>query len=254
MQSLMIENKMRQKLAAIQFMPACDTHALLIICHGFRGAKENGGKIYAFTERINQLGVGVIAFDFSGSGQSEGDFSSLTLTRQVQDLQAVIDYLDARYDLPIILLGRSFGGATVLAGGAFDERVKAFIVWSTPVFLEKTFSAMLPEEVRSLQSGQMVLIHDEAGDYYLDASFIRDFEHHDMDRYLRAIHSKPVLIIHAQDDEIVPAENAMHMHRLLEKSKLVLVEDAGHRFMEKIQYREDLTLDWLQEYLNHQDE
>jgi len=252
LQSMYIENQSGKKLAAYQCLPEADLRLLLVICHGFRGAKENGGRIFTFAERLNKLGIGVVAFDFSGSGQSEGEFSTLTLSRQAADLQSVIDELHARYKLPMVLLGRSFGGTTVIAGGAADERIRAYILWSTPIFLEKTFAAMIPEEYKSLQTGQIAHIHDAAGSYDLGSDFIRDFACHDMEGYLKAMHSKPVLIIHAEDDEIVPAENAVYMANQLEKSKLFLIEQAGHRFLQKIEQREDLTIKWLEKLIEEQ--
>lgn len=252
MQSISIYNKKNgHKLAAYLFMPDTEPRLFLVVCHGFRGAKENGGKIFDFASRVNELGAGVLAFDFSGSGRSEGDFSAMTLSRQVSDLQAVIDYLYAQYHLPLVLLGRSFGGSTVLAGGAGDDRVAAYILWSTPIFLAETFAAMIPEEYRSLQEGQTVHICDDAGEFDLGSEFILDFTRHDMEKYLQAIHTKPVLIVHARDDELVPAENAAYMNSHLPNAKLFLVEEAGHRFLEKTKLREDLTLDWLQKCINN---
>jgi pimeloyl-ACP methyl ester carboxylesterase len=82
LQNIKIINGRGEKLAAIIFRPGEDPHILVIICHGFRGGKENGGRIYPFAERLNQLGVAVIAFDFGGSGESEGEFSNMTLSGQ----------------------------------------------------------------------------------------------------------------------------------------------------------------------------
>lgn len=248
MQSISIENKDGHKLAAYLFMPESKPLLFLVICHGFRGAKENSGRIFGFARRVNELRAGVLAFDFSGSGESEGDFSAMTLSRQASDLTAVIDYLHIQYGLPVILLGRSFGGSTAIAAGAGDERVAAFILWSTPVFLEETFTAMIPDEYKNLPLGQIIHIQDEAGEFDLGSGFIQDFAHHDIDSYLQAMQNRPVLIIHAQDDEVVPVKNVIYMQQKLPQAQLLLVEEAGHRFLAKTKHREDLTLEWLQKY------
>lgn len=152
MQTISINNKHGERLAAYLFLPGLKPRFFLIVCHGFRGAKENGGRIYQFANRVNGLGGGLLAFDFSGSGKSEGDFLHMTLTRQADDLRCVIDYLSIHYNLPLVLLGRSFGGSTVIAGGT-GEKVLAYILWSTPVFLTKTFATMIPDEYNNLQAG-----------------------------------------------------------------------------------------------------
>lgn len=250
MQSIWINNKHDEKLAAYLFLPEREPRFFLIICHGFRGAKENGGRIFQFARRVNDLGGGVLAFDFSGSGASEGDYARMTLTRQADDLRSVIDYLADGYDLPLVLLGRSFGGSTVIAGGAAEPRVAAYILWSTPIFMTKTFAAMIPEQYKDLQAGQIVHIYDEAGDYELESGFIRDLAQHNMDQYLLAMSAKPVLIIHARDDEIVTVENAQYVNSKLSRAGLHIIDEAGHRFLEKTGFREKLTLDWLEKTID----
>lgn len=248
MESIKINNHNNEKLAAYLFLPEHKPRFLLIVCHGFRGAKENAGRIFNFAARVNEVGGIVCAFDFSGSGESDGVFQHVTLSRQADDLRAVINTMSVRYDLPLVLLGRSFGGSTVIAGGAGDK-VRGCILWSTPVYLTETFTAMLPEADQNMAPGQLIKIHDAAGDYELDAAFLQDLAGHDMDQYLQFLQDKEVLIIHARDDEIVPAENALYLSSRLPGSSLYMIEEAGHRFMEKTELRENLTLQWLEKLI-----
>lgn len=245
MQELFISNKHNQKLSAYLWEPPTLARYMVIICHGFRGGKENGGKIFAFAEKLQKLGLGVLAFDFSGSGNSEGNFLNNTLSRQADDLRQVIDFINDKYSLPVILLGRSFGGSTILAGGSGDLRVAGFILWSTPVFMHETFAGMIPEEYRLLQQGRIIRIEDDAGEYSLHPDLITDFDRHDMDVYLHKIKSLPTLIVHANDDEVVKPANAQHMKDLLTNGSLFMMDNAGHRFLDKIEAREAITIEWL---------
>lgn len=245
METLFINNKNGQRLAALIFEPPASGGHMVIICHGFRGGKENSGKLHGFAVRLQELGMGVIAFDFRGSGASDGEFALMTLTSQASDLQTVIDYAHHQYGRPVILLGRSFGGSTVLAGGSGDERVAGYVLWSAPVFLEKTFAQIMAEAYNDLLAGENATINDDAGEYRLQPYLIRDFGQHDMDQYLRGIGTRPVLIIHAEDDETVAAENPLYIKERLPDSTLYMVDNAGHRFLDKIRLREDLTLEWL---------
>lgn len=245
MQDVIIVNKQNLKLSAYLWEPPAQARYMVVICHGFRGAKENGDKIFAFADKLQKLNLGVLAFDFSGSGKSEGDFINITLSRQAHDLHQVVDYLSGKYSLPIILLGRSFGGSTVLAGGAGDERIAGYIFWSTPVFLHETFAAMIPEEYKLLCEGHIAGIRDEAGEYFLHPDLIRDFDRHGLDDCLRQIGSTPTLVVHAEDDEVVDPANARHMGELLQNCSLLTMDHAGHRFLEQIEAREAITIDWL---------
>jgi pimeloyl-ACP methyl ester carboxylesterase len=115
--------------------PGMPCKYILVVCHGFRGRKENSNRIFNFAKQVNELGIGVIAFDFTGCGESDGAFADITVSRQAQDLSLVIQYIHENYKLPVILLGRSMGGSTILAGGAQDSRVEGYI-FLMPFYLE----------------------------------------------------------------------------------------------------------------------
>lgn len=246
MEKISITNAWKQKLSALVFVSENPSYNI-IICHGFRGTKQNAGKIYGFAERLNRAGFNVIAADFAGSGDSEGDFADMTLSHQAGDLNCIIDYTASAFKLPIILLGRSFGGSSILAGGSGDSRIAGFIFWSAPVMLHDTFSVIIARENGQLKSGQIITITDEAGEFKLKHDFIIDFDKHNIDGYLQAIGNRPVLIIHGLNDELVNPDNARYINSHLNNAQMFLVEYADHRFINLTKEREDLTLQWLKE-------
>lgn len=245
MQIININKTNKQKLNALLFWPEMPCHHVIIICHGFRGRKENSGKIFSFSERLNEIGFGVLAFDFSGSGDSDGEFSNVTLTGQAEDLACVINYVYMSYKLPIILLGRSFGGSTVLAGGSGNKHIAGYILWSAPVYLHETFAGIMKEFYDKLKVGQTVLIRDDAGEFLLEPAIIQDFDLHNMPEYFERIGDKPVLTVQGQADEVVAPCNAEHMSKHIKNCNLELIEGADHRFENKTREREDITLKWL---------
>jgi alpha/beta superfamily hydrolase len=176
-QQITINNRDDLRLSALLSFPA-DPRCLIIACHGFRGAKENGGRIYSLGDKLSQIGMALLAFDFQGSGQSEGQYSNLTLTRQASDLQDVINYAHRKYQLPIIVLGRSFGGSTVLAGASQDSRIAGYIFWSTTIFLKETFTGLDPVLADQLEKGNTIILTDEKGNYKLDPDLFQDFANH----------------------------------------------------------------------------
>lgn len=236
----------QDKLASYIFMPERDCSYIVIVCHGFRGGKENGGNIFGFARRLNDIGFGVVAFDFAGSGASSGDFADVTLSRQVDDLGRIINYVEENYHKRVILLGRSFGGSTVLAkAGDNDRRVAGYILWSTPVKLYETFASMA-EAFSSLPAGEVLEIADANGSFHLKPSFIKDFNHHDLEFNLQELGSQPVLIIHGTADDVVDPSNAISIYTNSENAELHIISGADHRFTGNITEREGLTLNWLQ--------
>lgn len=234
-----------RQLASFFFVPEEFTH-IVIICHGFRGTRENGGRIYSFAERLNRIGLAVIAFDFSGSGLSSGAFVDNTLSSQARDLKLVIEHAANRFSRPLILLGRSFGGSAVLAGGSGDKRVAAFIFWSTPVLLEQTFRGMLQSDYDLLVNGQSVTARDDGGTFQIGPELAADFNRHNFEEYAARIGTRPALIIQGGADQIVPAVNGQLLKSLLLNGSLLLLPEADHRFTEHTAWRENETVKWIE--------
>lgn len=245
--SIRIAKPDNQVIAARVFLPPLENlRCILVVCHGFRGSKDNGGRIFDFARRLNALGAGVYAFDFLGSGDSDGEFSEVTLSSQADDLEQVIDFVYTHHKLPIILLGRSFGGSTVIKAGSQDVRVKGFILWSAPVKLQATFATMLGDAYQELEVGQDVMFCDETGMFWISPVLISDFACHDMDEYLGLLGERPVLIIQGMADEVVAPANAHYIFSHCSNAEMVLLEGADHRCTNKTREREDITIKWLE--------
>lgn len=244
MQNISIATPDHIRLAALVSLPE-RPRGLLISCHGFRGAKENAGRIFGLAEKLSRVDIGLLAFDFQGSGQSGGDYKTITLSRQARDLQTVLDYAGRKYDLPLYLLGRSFGGSTVLAGAGKRPEVRGYIFWSTPVFLHKTFAPLLKSAVEQWEQDHTATVADEGGRFELASDFLKDLDRHRMDDYVLSIGNRSVLIVHGLADEIVSPDNARHMAKLLPHAELHLAEGADHRFTDHSERREAITINWL---------
>ncbi|NLW44902.1 MAG: alpha/beta hydrolase [Syntrophomonadaceae bacterium] len=243
-----IPNQEGSRLACLLFLPAEKPRFQLVAAHGFRGAKENSGRIEGFAQKVTALGGSLIAFDFAGSGESEGSFSDMTLTRQAGDLQAVIEHALEREKSPLILLGRSFGGSTVLAAAAREPRVTALVLWSTPVFLTETFFKVKPHEL--ILPSEPLRLSDDKGPFTLNPGFAQDLLRHDFTEYLRAIGNKPMLVIHGEKDTDVDPKNARFVaEQALGEVELHIVPEADHRFTEHHPLRDQITMQWLDSLL-----
>jgi len=234
------------KLAAWLSIPS-NARYLLIICHGFTGAKENRGKIFPFAAALNARGAGVLAFDFSGSGESSGDFSSVTLSSQADDLQWVIQYAEQEFGLSLILLGRSFGGSTIIAMPQQRESIKGYIFWSVPIDLKNTFRKVLGDLYDQLEAGKAVNMMNGDRPFTLQPDLVLEFQKIDLKQNLSALGNKPVLICHGKADEVVAFTDAVNMHQTLSQSSLALVDQADHRFTEFTELRVRITLKWLED-------
>ena len=77
-------------------------------------------------------GFGVVRFDFTGLGRSEGEFSESHFSANVQDLLDVNNYLALNYSAPTLLVGHSLGGAAVISAAAQLDNIKAIATIGAP--------------------------------------------------------------------------------------------------------------------------
>ncbi|MDH7496954.1 MAG: alpha/beta fold hydrolase [Syntrophomonadaceae bacterium] len=244
-----VYNRAGQRLAALLFPARGEVRCGLAVAHGFRGGKENSGRIVQLAEAVAPLGCLVLAFDFTGVGGSEGDYSRLTLTRQADDVAAVVDHLAQRCPR-VVTLGRSLGGSSVLLEAARDARVSGVVLWSTPLHLPQTFARIMPEAYQRMAAGEPARIRDENGEFELCPDFVRDLEQHRLSDCVRSLQHRPLLIIHGAEDEVVPVSHAREIAALAGAgAELHVVDGCDHRFTACPGVREAITAGWLRRLL-----
>ena len=110
------------------------------------------GKDVAAASRIARAltasGIAVLRFDFTGLGNSDGDFSNTNFSSNLQDLLAAVSFLRDEFSAPQLLIGHSLGGAAVLAMASEVPEVKAVVTIGAPYGAEHVkhnFKASLTE-------------------------------------------------------------------------------------------------------------
>ena len=103
----------------------CGSETVVIIGHGVTGNKDRP-LVVALAEGLVASGMSVLRFSFSGNGDSEGRFVDSTITKELSDLSAVIDALEAE-GKRVIYAGHSMGGAVGVSVAAVDKRIQALI-------------------------------------------------------------------------------------------------------------------------------
>ena len=81
---------------------------------------------------LTSNGIAVLRFDFTGLGESEGDFENTNFSSNVEDLIAAAEYLKSNYEAPGILIGHSLGGAAVIFAANRMGHVRAVVTIGAP--------------------------------------------------------------------------------------------------------------------------
>lgn len=208
---------------------------IVITCHGFTGTKEGQGKALAMAEALAETtGWASLLFDFAGNGESEGDFADLTLSGQIADLTAAVDQAEALGYGPVVTLGRSFGGTTVLCQAPRDLRVKAVCTWSAVAFPRRNFPR---ERAKPAANGLLAWDSILGMRVYLKEDFFADLERHDVLACAGLLSPRPLFLCHGDADEIVPVGDVYALWQAAgEPKQLLVVPGADHSY--KNHYRE----------------
>src|SRR5438552_10743749 len=119
------------RLAALLDNPAGEPRAYALFAHCFTCGKD-AHAARRIAEGLTALGVGVLRFDFTGLGGSEGEFANTTFSSNVADLVAAADQLRRTKRAPAILIGHSLGGAAVLAAADEVPEARAVVTIAAP--------------------------------------------------------------------------------------------------------------------------
>lgn len=226
---LSILNASGQKLAALFCRAAVEEAPVIIVCHGFTGSKEGGGRALSMAEALALRGWHTLLFDFSGAGESEGSAEEITLSRQISDLGAVVEWCRRQGLGPLLLTGRSFGGTTALCYAAEDSGIAAVCTWAAVARPADLFCRFVREWPAPGQS--RVALTGEEGTLYISREFFRDLERHDPLRAAAAIAPRPLLVIHGTADQVVPCSQAELIYRAAGAPKSIeRIPGADHRF------------------------
>ena len=205
------------------------------------------------TRSLTEEGIAVLRFDFTGLGNSDGDFANTNFSSNLQDLLAAVDYLKAEYEAPSILIGHSLGGAAVLAMASQVESAKAVVTIGAPHHAEHVmhnFSASV-DEIEKKGEAQVKL---GGRGFTIKKQFIDDIKSHETG-YIGQLR-KALLIMHAPLDKVVSINEAEKIYLEAKHPKsFVSLDDADHLLTKKVdsEYVAKTIAAWVSKYVPFSD-
>jgi alpha-beta hydrolase superfamily lysophospholipase len=200
---------------------------------------------------LTEAGVGVLRFDFTGLGDSEGEFANTSFTSNVSDVVAAAEYLAQNYQAPRLLIGHSFGGAAVIQAARDIPSTVAVATIAAPSefsHLSKTIVSQAPEIERTGEAEVML-----AGRrFHIKKQFVDDLERRSMAEIVGALRL-PLLTLHAPEDDIVPMAAAELIFKMAHHPKsLVALDRADHLLLNQndAEYAGRIIASWFGRYLS----
>jgi uncharacterized OsmC-like protein/esterase/lipase len=224
--------------------------AFALFAHCFTCSK-NLTAVANISRTLNQHGIAVLRFDFTGLGESEGEFSDSNFSSNVADLMSAYEYLQHNYEAPQIIIGHSLGGSAVLAVASHMDAVRAVVTIGAPadpVHVKRLFKGNI-EEIK--EKGE-ALVSIGGRPFKIKEQFVNDLEAVDLKSILSNL-KKSMLILHSPQDSTVGIDNARNIYKYAKHPKsFISLDGADHLLSNKkdSQYVGDIISAWATRYID----
>ena len=224
--------------------------ACAVFAHCFTCSK-NLRSVRNIVRALTHRGIAVLSFDFTGLGDSEGDFAETNFTSNVEDLINAAACMEEELDAPQILIGHSLGGAAVLKAAAFIPSIKAVVTVGAPAeplhvkhhFEEAVDTLNQEGEAKVLIGGRPFVVKKQLLD---------DLKESSIEAIIGQL-GKALLILHSPQDLIVGINNAAAIYEAARHPKsFVSLDGADHLLSKKedAMYVGSVIAAWVFRYLD----
>ncbi|MCX2980523.1 OsmC family protein [Halieaceae bacterium IMCC14734] len=229
--------------------PDGDIRCYALFAHCFTCGKDVAAAS-RIARALTAAGIAVLRFDFTGLGNSDGDFANTNFSSNIQDLMAATDFLRSEHAAPELLIGHSLGGAAVLAMAAQVPEVKAVATIGAPHradHVAHNFNASL-EQIAAEGSAKVDLGGRE---FVIKKQFLDDLAAYEASEIGRL--RKALLVMHAPLDATVPLQEAEKIYLEARHPKsFISLDGADHLLSNKqdSEYAAATIAAWASRYLN----
>lgn len=199
---------------------------------------------------LTQNGFAVLRFDFTGLGESEGEFSNTNFTSNIIDLVAAADFLKDNFEAPSILIGHSLGGAAAISAAGLIPSLKALVTIGAP-FAPNHVTNLFSESIEKIRVNGKYTVNIGGRPFEISSSFLNDVKEQNQLRVLNQLNI-PILILHSPTDAVVDVGNAANIYKAAKHPKsFIALEGADHLLSKKedSHYVADLISSWSKKYI-----
>ena len=200
-------------------------------------------------------GIAVLRFDFTGLGQSEGEFAETHFSSNVQDLLDAADYLKGEHQAPDILVGHSLGGTAILAAARQIDSAVAVATIGSPADADHVLNLM-QDDLESIEAHGEAAVRLGGREFNLRKDFVDDVRAQSVRDGIRRLR-KALLVMHSPLDEVVPVEEAARIYAsALHPKSYISLDDADHLLSRAVdsRYAGHVLAAWASRFIHDPDD
>ncbi len=249
-QKVSFKNKNGQQLVGRLELPVDQKpHNYALFAHCFTCTK-NLMAVKNVGRALTQKGFGVLRFDFTGLGESEGDFENTNFSGNVADLVEAADFLKREYGAPALIIGHSLGGSAAIFAAEKIAYIKAVAVINSPSHPSHVLQLLKDSKETIAQNGKAT-VNLGGRDFTIKKQFLDDLENKPLAEIVKKFR-RALLILHSPQDQIVGIKNAENIYRAAHHPKSFITLDGADHLLSNTKdslYAGSIIGQWASRYV-----
>lgn len=239
------ENESGIRLSGILDLPDGPPKSFALFSHCFTCTKDLKA-IVRISRSMAKHGIGVLRFDFTGLGDSQGDFSNSNFESNLADIRAAVNWLAKEQTAPSILMGLSLGGAAMMASASSVDSAKAVVTLAAPSCTHHLaeFLAKTNPKIESEGIGEVVI---GGRTHSIRKQMLESLRVFDLKSAIENI-SVPHLVFHSPADETLDFQHAEEIFAMTGGSKsMITLAGADHLMVshpDDVGYVAEMIVTW----------
>jgi putative redox protein len=249
---IIFENKSGIKLAAVLELPDRPTNIFALFAHCFTCGKDVvAASRIARTLATNNIGV--LRFDFTGLGSSDGDFANTNFSSNIEDLLSAAQYLRDNHSAPQLLVGHSLGGTAVLNAAGNIPECKAVVSIGAPATADHVMK-LFTQDVEKIEVEGSAEVDLAGRRFHIKRQFIADLKAQSTENRISRLR-KALLVFHSPLDDTVSIEQAGLIFTAAKHPKSFITLDGADHLLSKVgdaQYVANTISAWASRYIDQE--
>jgi putative redox protein len=244
-------NRNGLSLSGVLETPADNLRGWAVFAHCFTCSKT-GLAASRITRSLASRGIGILRFDFTGLGESDGDFSGTGFSTNVQDLIDAVAWMSDEGRPVTLMIGHSLGGAASVVAANQLPDVKAVVTLGAPSDADRVIN-QFSDHVPDIEAKGEKQVDLAGRPFVLRKSFLEDVRGANVHEAAANL-KRPLLVMHSPIDETVSIDNATNLFLAAKHPKsFVSLDQADHLITKRddADYAAGVIAGWASSYMAH---